>query len=127
MSESIGLLIDEMYKAREAYREATKIAKSKEEIVKDIEQRLIATMKIVDIENARATLATATLAERSVATIKDWDSFTPWVEDDVPGRIHLLEKRIAQLAFREYMEQNNQLPPGVETYELDVIRLLKRS
>jgi len=124
----IGKLINAMYEKREELRAETAIVNTIKAELADIESRLIETMEAVGLESSRASLATATISETSTATIDDWDSFTAWVRRNTPNRIHLFEKRIAQLAYRELLEHNRgKIPPGVTTYTRKKISLLKRS
>lgn len=128
MTEPIGKLIDTMYEEREKLRQATQVVNEIKETISDLENRLIETMEAVGIESSRASKATATISESTSARIEDWDSFTRWVRRRSSDRIHLFEKRIAQLAFKEMLEHNRgRIPPGVTTYTRKKINLLKRS
>ena len=128
MTEPIGNLINAMYEERERLRDATALVNEIKGIIDDLEQRLIETMEAVGVESSRSSLATATISEQTSARIDDWDSFTAWVRKRSADRIHLFEKRIAQLAFREMLEQNRgRMPPGVTTYTRKKINLLKRT
>jgi len=124
----IGQMINAYYEARERLREATTVVNIIKEEMADLETRLIETMETVGVESSRAELATATITESTTARIEDWDSYVNWVRKRPALRMHLFEKRIAQLAFREMMEQGRgKLPPGITTYTRKKISLLKRS
>ena len=126
--EPIGTMIDSLYAKRELLRAATAKVNTIKDEMTELEARLIETMAAVGVESSRAHLATATVTESTTARIEDWDSFTNWVRKRSADRIHLFEKRIAQLAFREMIEHNRgKIPPGVTTYTRAKISLLKRN
>ncbi len=54
---------------------------------------------------------TAYITETVRAGCGDWTLFWKWCADN--HRVDMLEKRVASKAIQEYMEEHNELPPGV--------------
>ena len=51
----------------------------------------------------------------TVASVKteDWERFFTWVHEDLESRKHFFERRVSKDATKQFLEEENVLPPGV--------------
>lgn len=55
---------------------------------------------------------TAFITTTSYASVANWSAVLQFVKDQ--DAYHMLEKRVSKSAVVDYMEQHNEVPPGVE-------------
>ena len=122
---SIGALTDELYNVREQLRTLSAEERRLTGVRDDLKIRLIQAMKALGIEQTRTQTATATFTETAIGQVEDWDAYFQWEQEmQVP---YMRERRLAQAAFREYIEHNGgELPPGVKLFTKEDISLRTR-
>lgn len=99
---------DKRAELKSAFEESDKELVAKQD---KIEQALLNLCKEHNLENLRTEHGTATRVVRERVWATDWDAFAEFVrEHDALG---LLEKRISQGNFREFMAENPELTPPV--------------
>ena len=114
MSKQIDALITELYDTRAAITDANKevdVLKAKRD---DLERRLLEAMDAVGTEQARNKVATATISERVMPQIEDWDKYYAFIHRY--KKYYLLERRPAATAFREELESRSKPIPGANSY-----------
>jgi hypothetical protein len=124
---SHGKLIDELFEIREQLRALSKQERELKAVRDDLVNRLLASLDAAGINKAGSKLATASISETEVGTVEDWDRFHAWLRKT--NRLYMLERRVAQAAYREYVEQarGHKPPPGVKTFKKRSISLYTAS
>jgi hypothetical protein len=79
-------------------------------------------MKAMGVTSVRTTEGTAVLSVKTRYTTQDWDSFKKFMIEH--EAIDLVEKRIAQLNMKQFLEENpGVVPPGLNSaseYDISV-------
>lgn len=114
MSKQLDALISDLYDTRAAITEANKEVDALKLKRDDLEARLLEAMDAVGTEQARNKLATATITERVMPKITDWEKYYSFIHRN--KAYYLLERRPASTAFRETLEGRTKPIPGAETY-----------
>jgi hypothetical protein len=123
MSDSIGSLIDEMHDIRERRRELAKEEKQLGQEYEVLQASLISSLEATGMTSGASDIASAAIKSTNVANVQDWEVFQKWLRKT--NRLYMLERRPAQAAFREYIENSrgHKPPPGVVTFEKTTISL----
>jgi len=98
-----------------------------------LEQLILAALESQNITGAVALEAGR--VERRITTrmtIEDEDRFYDWIHERMraykpgdPDPLHFLERRVSQKVSKEYLEVNEECPPGVGTARKQSIRVVK--
>jgi hypothetical protein len=126
MAEAIGSLIDEMHDIRERRRELAREEKELGQEYETLQASLIASLEATGMTSGASDIASASIKMTNVANVQDWDVFHKWLRKT--NRLYMLERRPAQAAFREFIENSrgSKPPPGVVTFEKTTISLRNR-
>lgn len=115
VSGTLGENIDLLHAVRENIRHYEAEIKKLEEQKHAIEEAIQAQMKAAGLDQARGSLATASVSTKQVANVSDWDKFYTYI-----GRnkaFHLLQRRVSDTAWREEVEsRKGKALPGVEAF-----------
>lgn len=95
-----------------------------QEAMDKLEGAILAHMNATGIESCRTSAGTAYKATDCKATVADWDVVLAYIREH--GLWHMLEKRVSKNAVEEFVETNNDLPPGVN-YTAEVVVNVRRS
>lgn len=90
--------------------------------MESIEAALLAMCNAANVNGLRTSHGTVTRQVKERFFCTDWDSFKKFVEAE--GSIDLLERRIHQRNFKEFMSERKDdgLPPGVNAMrEFDIV------
>lgn len=90
-----------------------------EEIRKKIEAKLLGLMNDTGMESIRTDAGTAYKSVRSSCTVADWDSFFGFVREE--GAWDMLEHRASKEAVKQFREENDNIPPGLNWSETLVV------
>lgn len=83
--------------------------------MKLIEATLLTEFERNGAESIKTKAGTAYRSTRTSATVADWDEVLTYIRDN--GLWELLERRVSKEAVKEFVEQNADLPPGVNWRE----------
>lgn len=72
-------------------------------------------------ESIRTEHGTAFKKTSTSATVADWDSLLPFIQEN--QRWDMLEKRVAKTAVDQYVEEFEDLPPGVNYRQVTTIQV----
>ena len=88
----------------------------------EIKNAIKEQMKAMGVTSVRTTEGTAVMSVKTRYTTQDWDSFKKFMIEH--EAIDLLEKRIAQLNMKQFLEENpGVVPPGLNSaseYDISV-------
>lgn len=88
-----------------------------------IEAYLLQSSNETGVDSFRTPYGTASKVGKRVFNVKDADAFIDWVIQT--GNRQMLPKRANSTPMKEYFEQHEALPPGVETqqfFEISITR-----
>ena len=115
--------IDRLYELREQKRQIDAELKDIVDEMEQLQSDVLTWLAEQGLDKASAGLATATISRQTFANVKDWSAFHAWVGEN--AAFHMLERRVAQGAFREMNAAGEEIP-GVEPYEKISLSLRKR-
>lgn len=123
MPVKIGEIVDRIYELREKEKVLKKQASQIKEMMDDLKDSLVEVMQLEGITMARGEKATASLKTATYARPVDFEKFARWAVRK--KRFDMFYKRINNAPVVELLEQENILPPGVETYSEVKLNLRK--
>lgn len=91
----------------------------------EIEEGIKAAFKEMgnDTTSIRTKAGTISLNSTTVATVEDWEAFHQWVYENQAG--HMLERRVANVAFREMNDLGEEIP-GLKPFDKITVSLTKK-
>ena len=92
-----------------AYKDAMKV------VTAELEAHEAALMEHLNANNLTQLAskdATVFVRTRDSATVGDWDTLLTFIIEG--GRYDFLEKRVSSSVVKEFLADNNELPPGVK-------------
>lgn len=87
-----------------------RIAEIKVKMAK-LEAYIKSQMDAQGVTSLKSEHGTAFLVTTDYATVADWDAVLEFIREN--EAYDMLEKRVSKLAVRNYIEQTNNVPPGV--------------
>lgn len=76
-----------------------------------LEGKILEFFNATGQESSRCGSGTAYIITQTSATVADWDSTLEFIQRN--DRWDMLEHRVSKKAVEEYLEQNSDVPPGV--------------
>lgn len=125
MSEQLKKVVD-VYLATRDERDAVKKRHSEElapinEKLKKIENGLLQYLDRVGAKHVATDHGTVYKAVRTSCKVADWDLVLKFIRDE--GLWHMLEKRVSKGAVEDYLEDTQELPPGVDISREAVVNI----
>ena len=118
--------MNKLFKLREKIAAKNKEVDALKKQYNDLKEELILTIQKTGSDVIRSQLATASVVQKDVPSVKDWNAFGAWVYEH--QAIHCLQRRVSAPAIREIMERNeDEPPPGVEIVPIFDISLRTRN
>jgi hypothetical protein len=94
-------------------------------VLDKIEAVLLKTFQETGMDSVKTGAGTAYRSTRAQASIADWDTFLTHVKDN--GAFELLERRCSKTAVEQYKAANDDIPPGVNWREEQVVNIRRSS
>jgi hypothetical protein len=110
---TLGQLVDYDYELREHIRVLNKKVDDLKEERDRVEAQLMEMMDAQNLPFVGGALARAAITETVVANVRDWDLFYGYVRR--AKAFHLLERRVANAAYRELLATKTKVP-GTEPF-----------
>lgn len=117
IAEVVGLR-DERSALKAQYDRADKVLKDAMELR---EAALLQTINDVGVNSLRGDTGTAYVQVKTRSSCSDWPSLWQYIKDN--DRFDLLEKRVAQKAITDMIEEGDELPPGISTFTERVVTI----
>lgn len=105
---------------RRQYEEAD--AKIKEQMT-ILEREFLKNFNETGAKNVKTDAGVVFVAESLKASIADWGSFAAWVREN--DALEFLEQRVKAREVATYLEEHNQLPPGISAHRERQVRVRK--
>ena len=120
-------ITDLSIKLRKVKTEITAInaeLKIKKTLQMELETNILNEFEILGngIDQIRTDAGTVSIKSITVGNVTDWDTFYDYIYENKAW--HMLERRIANLAYREMLDLDLEVP-GVESFEKRSISLTK--
>lgn len=118
-----GSVIEEVVaryvKLRDAKAKIVNEAKEKtakiDEVLKKLEAFLLTHFQETGAEAVRTKAGTAYKSVKTSATVADWDQVLAFIRENEMWQ--MLERRVSKDAVQQFVEEHNDLPPGVNWRE----------
>jgi hypothetical protein len=115
---SLETLIEQLYDFREQKRALESEVKVINAAYREVEIQFIEAMNAAGINKASIEgLATCSIKEQEVATLKDFAALSDWIAEAPHERLTILQKRVSATAFKDFAsaELEGEVP-GVERF-----------
>lgn len=112
--KTLGQLVDYSQELREKIRVLSKQVDDLKEERDKVEAQILESMDEQGVVKASGSKATASVTETIVGHVKDWDRFYGFITRT--KAFHLLERRVANGAYREELNARHKPIPGVEPF-----------
>lgn len=103
-------LIKELWDIREAKRELSQTEKDLNQRYDLAKRSLLELLNNQGLSSVKTTIARATVIEKEVVSVTDWDAFYTFVREN--NAFHLLQKRPASNACKEQKTISGEAVPG---------------
>lgn len=110
---TIGSIIDQLHTLREEKKDLESKVKAKEKEIEDAKLEFITRANAEGMKACTGSLASATINEKVVPQVVDWDSFYQYIYEN--RFFHLLQRRPSVIACQELFDGNTVIP-GVEKF-----------
>lgn len=121
--KKLGGMIDRLYLMRAERLTYRKLVDDMSARESELSQKIIDEFPKSDIDSARGQLASASITQKVVPTVQDWQRLYDFIRRT--GSWELLQRRTSDGAFRERWESGEKIP-GVDQYHHNAISLRKR-
>lgn len=121
---TIEQLGDALFEGREKIRQLEALKTEEQKRFDEIEYLMITKMEEAGLTGAGISRCTFSLKVEPYPQVKDMALFVKWAADN--DKPEMIQKRVSSAVFREYFEQTNELPDGVDTYEKKTLGMRKR-
>lgn len=108
MPSPLGSEIDKMFDLREQKRELEAKVALIEAEYKEVEERVLLRMEEQKAAGFKGAKASASITHSVVGSVEDWDKVEAYIKRT--GHFHLFQRRLADAAYRELMEQGKKVP-----------------
>jgi len=88
----------------------------------EIEDEILKILESTGLDEVRVDDKRISRNENIYFNITDWDAFLKWCKKH---KIFPIQKRPQTTFLREYFEQNNKLPDGIDTYVKESLSIRK--
>jgi len=119
-SATPGKLIEMFTKLRDLKADLNKQATDRlapvKELLEYVENRLLERMNSDDVSQFKNDESTASRVLKTHVRVKDWPTFFAWAQDH--EAFAMLKRDVAPDAVRAFMEESEEVPPGIEVFRV---------
>jgi len=110
---NVGSAIDDLWKLREEKRQAEEKVKEIEAKIEALQEVLLEELGKQGLDKATGKNASVSVGNTVVANVQDWDAL--WAYITKTKNFQLVQKRVADAAYRELLETGRTIP-GVSPF-----------
>lgn len=125
MDSDMQTLVNKYVQLRDKKQDLDKAHKEKmsrfSNVMKELEHMLLDQLNTLGVESARTPSGTAYRSVRSAVKVDDRDAFINFVKDS--GEWDFLESRANKVAVESYLEEQQELPPGLSISRQAVVNI----
>jgi hypothetical protein len=132
MSNNINDLVSQFVALRDKKSElmagAKDLAARLDDRMGELTSKILKAMDEQGMESVRTEAGTAYKSTKRSVSVGGWDEFLPWLR--ATENWHMLNRAANKTAVLEYLEEHEELPPGINSYSeltIGVNRPTKRS
>ncbi|MCK5616845.1 hypothetical protein KAR91_84065 [Candidatus Pacearchaeota archaeon] len=123
LPKTLGGCADKLFKIKTEKAELSRKVKDLEGLEKAIKERLIQELPKDKAEGVIGKLARATIKQKNVASVKNWESFYKFILKTKD--FSLMQKRVSDAAVKERWEDGKKVP-GVEAFNVISVSITKK-
>ena len=123
-TKTLGALIDDLAKLRDAKKELAAKAKELDDKQAALEEEIFGRLEAEGMDKASGKLASISVGYDTVPNIVDYDALCAYIKKK--GHFHLLQRRISAPAYRELLELGKPVP-GLEPFQKRKLNFSARS
>lgn len=116
--------IDKLFELRESISALKQEESALQEEYDREEYALIEDMQAAGLSRGGTDRGTVSIKMEKYPQVVDMESFVNWCANN--GRPDMIQKRVSTTSFKEYFEQKNEYPDGLDTYDRVKVSLRKR-
>lgn len=116
--------IDKLFELRENISALKQEESALQEEYDREEYALIEDMQAAGLSRGGTDRGTVSIKMEKYPQVVDMESFVNWCANN--GRPDMIQKRVSTTSFKEYFEQKNEYPDGLDTYDRVKVSLRKR-
>jgi hypothetical protein len=116
--------IDKLFELRESISALKQEESALQEEYDREEYALIEDMQSAGLSRGGTDRGTVSIKMEKYPQVVDMESFVNWCANN--GRPDMIQKRVSTTSFKEYFEQKNEYPDGLDTYDRVKVSLRKR-
>lgn len=116
--------IDKLFELRESISALKQEESALQEEYDREEYALIEDMQAAGLSRGGTDRGTVSIKMEKYPQVVDMESFVNWCANN--GRPDMIQKRVSTTSFKEYFEQKNEYPDGLDTYDRAKVSLRKR-
>lgn len=115
MADKKGALLKKLITARNNIRAADEVVKKYKEAYDALAMQMLELLQEDGVNTTGSDIATASIRKTVVAQVTDWEKFYRYISKN--KAFFLLQKRVADVAFREILEdRKGRNIPGTEPF-----------
>lgn len=123
--QTADVVVGDYVKLRDERSALKKLYEEDDNILKDEmalrENWLLRAIQSIGGESVRTAHGTAFIQTKTRSNCSDWPSFWKWIATH--ERFDMLEKRVAQRAMSELVENGQELPPGINLHQEQEVQI----
>jgi hypothetical protein len=112
---TVGNKINKLFELRAKKGEVQVVLNDLNKEIETLEYAIIQDMENSGLERLSTDSGTVSRTVKLYPKIEDMDAFVKWCADN--DRTDMIQKRVNEGSFREYFEQYNMYPEGLDAYE----------
>lgn len=116
--------IDKLFELRELIKDLNDQKSALQSDYDNEEYRLIEDMEAAGLSRGGTDRGTVSIKVDAYPQVSDMEAFVDWAATN--GRADMIQKRVSSAVFREFVENTNEMPDGVDTYEKTVVSLRRK-
>ena len=112
---TLGMKTSKLFELREKKAEVNAVLSEINKDIEDLEYRIGQEMESTGLDKMSVAEGTVSRTVKLYPKIEDMETFIKWCADN--DRTDMIQKRVNEGSFREFFEQNNMYPEGLDAYE----------
>ena len=115
-------LVTELRNLKEQKEKKNEEIKAINSSITQVENMLISELQTDGLDTIKVSgIGTVYITTTDYPQVTDMDSFVKWCAEN--NRADMIQKRVSSTAFKQYLEEFNEYPDGVDSYVKETVNL----
>lgn len=115
-------LVTELRNLKEQKEKKNEEIKAINSSITQVENMLISELQTDGLDTIKVSgIGTVYITTTDYPQVTDMDSFVKWCAEN--NRADMIQKRVSSTAFKQYVEEFNEYPDGVDSYVKETVNL----